>query len=95
VFHHESAYDAAAPSRNKSSTVAPMRAFDANPGGTPAGALAGSSYPPAAPSSGAGAPKLSPLAQHTIKEMSSLTFEDKTPTGNGALAADDLGYFGE
>lgn len=70
-----------------------MRAFDANPGGTPTG---GASYPPSAPSSGAGAPKLSPLAQHTIKEMGSVKFDDKTPTGgNGAVPSDDLGYFGE
>ena len=95
VLHHESAYDAAAPSRNKSSTAAPMRAFDANPGGTPTGA-GGSSYPPSAPSSGAGAPKLSPLPQSSLREVNSVTFEDKTPTAtNGVGQPDDLGYFGE
>ncbi|KAL7411548.1 hypothetical protein BDY24DRAFT_396217 [Mrakia frigida] len=95
MFHHESAYDAAAPSRNKS-TGAPMRAFDVTPGGTgaaPAGGAASSSYPPSAPSSGAGAPKLSPLAQHTLKEMGSVKFEDRTPTAGNGAPVEDLGYF--
>lgn len=63
AIHHESAYDAAAPSRNKAtSATAPMRAFDS----------AGQPVKPSTTNSSN--PKLSTLASHTLARMGNVQF---------------------
>lgn len=89
MFHHESAYDAAAPSRNKAtSKAAPMAAFEAGPSGSSG---AGSS----ALSGASGTPKLSPLAQHTLKEMRDrdVKFDESTTTPMNDVDGQTVSYF--
>ncbi|CDZ96878.1 Pal1 cell morphology [Phaffia rhodozyma] len=88
TIHHESAYDAAAPSRNKAtSATAPMRAFDS------------AGQPTKSPSGNANAnPNLSTLASHTLARMGSVKFNenekpDSATTPTGVLNNNDDTYF--